>query len=133
MQYNTIKSDNSRAGYLSFLGFPTPEQGDKFKMPVTHTHLIKVEFPPRIRIVFISGSIWYQTANLIPTGSTWPRVNTRLIRTISYLFQMDPVSCKHCLKLSFFATNFHLKSLMSEKQGRKGIKALFKAYPELDV
>ena len=28
------------------MGFPTPEQGDKFKTPVAHTRLIKVEFPP---------------------------------------------------------------------------------------
>ena len=28
------------------LGFSTPEQGSKFKTPVAHTRLIKVEPPP---------------------------------------------------------------------------------------
>ena len=32
-------------------------------------------------ITFISGSIWYQIADPIRTGSTRSRVNTRLIRT----------------------------------------------------
>ena len=32
---------------VSFLGFPTPEQGDKFKTPVAHTRLIKGESPPQ--------------------------------------------------------------------------------------
>ena len=32
-------------------------------------------------IAFISGSIWYQVADKICTGSTRSRVNTRLIRT----------------------------------------------------
>ena len=35
------------------------------------------------RITFISGSIWYQIADPIRTGSTRSRVNTRLIRTNS--------------------------------------------------
>ena len=33
------------------------------------------------RITFISGSIWYQIADPILTGSTRSRVNTRFIRT----------------------------------------------------
>ena len=33
------------------------------------------------RITFVSGLIWYQIADSIPTGSTRSRVNTRLIRT----------------------------------------------------
>ena len=53
IQYNTIQYITTRfkeevvtpeQGIL--FGFPTPEQGDKFKTPVAHTHLIKVEFPP---------------------------------------------------------------------------------------
>ena len=28
------------------MGFPTPEQGDKFNMPVTHIHLIRLSPPP---------------------------------------------------------------------------------------
>ena len=28
------------------MGFPTPEQGDKFKASVAHTRMIKVESPP---------------------------------------------------------------------------------------
>ena len=33
------------------------------------------------RITFISGPIWYQIADPIPTGCIRSRVNTRLIRT----------------------------------------------------
>ena len=63
IQYNTIqyiiwlqgRRGSSRTGYIInvlgprtgyALGFSTPEQGGKFKMPVPHTLLIKVEFPP---------------------------------------------------------------------------------------
>ena len=41
------------------MGFPTPEQGDKFKMPVAHTHLIKVESPPSWGVVSMTLHLTY--------------------------------------------------------------------------
>ena len=48
IQYNTIdlRKEQYLQSRVSFLGFPTPEQGDKFKTSVAHSRLIKVEFPP---------------------------------------------------------------------------------------
>ena len=48
IQYNAIdlRKEQYLQSRVSFLGFPTPEQGDKFKTLVAHTRLIKVEFPP---------------------------------------------------------------------------------------
>ena len=50
IQYNTIQYNRFKEGAVTpeqgiLLGFPTPEQGDKFKTPVAHTCLIKVESP----------------------------------------------------------------------------------------
>ena len=51
IQYNTIQYNRFKEGAVTpeqgiLFGFPTPEHGDKFKMPVAHTRLIKVEFNP---------------------------------------------------------------------------------------
>ena len=50
IQYNTIDLRKERLlqSRVSFLGFPTPEQGDKFKTLVAHTLLIKAEFSTRV-------------------------------------------------------------------------------------
>ena len=52
-------------------------------------------------ITSISGSIWWQIANLIRTGSTRSHVNTRLIRTNFVLVSKDPVPCNCSLKNAF--------------------------------
>ena len=54
IQYNTIQYKRFKEGAVTpeqgiLLGFPNPEQGDKFKTPVAHTRLIKVESPPEDR------------------------------------------------------------------------------------
>ena len=52
IQYNTIQYNTIFCiiswfqNRVYFLGFSTPEQGGKFKTPVAHTRLIKVESPP---------------------------------------------------------------------------------------
>ena len=46
IQYNTIQYKEVTPEQGILFGFPTPEQGDKFKKPVAHTRLIKVKFPP---------------------------------------------------------------------------------------
>ena len=45
IQHNTMHSLFQNRVY--FLGFSTPEQDGKVKTLVAHTHLIKVESPPR--------------------------------------------------------------------------------------
>ena len=46
IQYNTIQY-NTPTFLVPVLGFSTSEQGGKFKTPVAHTGLIKVESHPR--------------------------------------------------------------------------------------
>ena len=49
IQYNTIQYNRvvtPEQGILFGFSHCTPEQGDKFKTPVAHTCLIKVESPP---------------------------------------------------------------------------------------
>ena len=67
------------------MGFPTPEQGDKFKTPVAHTHLIKVESPRGWEIPMSSIISQNLTEIEAVTGCTFARICHVVFRMFSCL------------------------------------------------